>query len=352
MITSATEPMTARRSCRPNSFVNGTKARKWKGREGREGWGRGRRWTFNSRHSLFALASFRAQKSASQLVASHRSGTRLTGCAGDRPENVFQGFVVLSAVRPVSHPDIPVQEELFALVDAYEGVMLPLFQFWCLTRDLSYKMDDLSDLSRYSRFLQKYFQPLRHRLFPLVRGEIFKTRVSFEARSAELSRYKFVCRWRCREGLVQSNVARRAELSRYKFVFRWRCREGLVQSNVARRAELSRYKFVCRWRCREGLVKSNVARRAKLSRYKFGGDVLWSTDVIGEAALFARFLCERRTKVAGNFVTFIKIRQNDERKRRKVFDEKMSGKGVQADLLTTLCNAFSVVCTEFIYSLR
>ena len=33
-------------------------------------------------------------------------------------------------------------------------------------------------------------------LFPLVRGEIFGTRVSCEARSAELSRYKFVCRWR------------------------------------------------------------------------------------------------------------------------------------------------------------
>ena len=33
-------------------------------------------------------------------------------------------------------------------------------------------------------------------LFPLVRGEIFGTRVSCEARRAELSRYKFVCRWR------------------------------------------------------------------------------------------------------------------------------------------------------------
>ena len=55
--------------------------------------------------------------------------------------------------------------------------------------------------------------------------------------------------------------------------------------------------------------------------------MLWSTDVIGEAAVFARFLCERRAKVAGNFVTFIKFRQNDERKRRK-----RSGKGVQADL--------------------
>ena len=60
-----------------------------------------------------------------------------------------------------------------------------------------------------------------------------------------------------------------------------------------------------------------------------GGDVLWSTDVIGEAALFARFLCERRAKVAGNFVNLIKFRQNDERKGRKVFDEEMSG---QADI--------------------
>ena len=33
-------------------------------------------------------------------------------------------------------------------------------------------------------------------LFPLVRGEIFGTWVSCEARRAELSRYKFVCRWR------------------------------------------------------------------------------------------------------------------------------------------------------------
>ena len=91
----------------------------------------------------FALASFRAQTSTSQLVPSPWSGTRLTGCAGDRPENVFQGFVILSAVRPVSHPGIPIKEELFALVDAHKGVMLPFFQFWCLTSDLSYKLNEL-----------------------------------------------------------------------------------------------------------------------------------------------------------------------------------------------------------------
>ena len=118
-------------------------------------------------------------------------------------------------------------------------------------------------------------------------------------RAAELSRYKFVCRWQfsrdfcvnvarkwysehgsparrgtpsfrgtslfvggdTREGLVKINVARRAERSRYKFVCRWPCREGLVKSNVARRAaELSRYKFVCRWQFSRDFCV-NVARK-------------------------------------------------------------------------------------------
>ena len=43
----------------------------------------------------------------------------------------------------------------------------------------------------------------------------------------------------------------------------------------------------------------------------------FEVQVCLSVAVFARFLCERRAKVAGNFVTFIKFRQNDERKRRK-----------------------------------
>ena len=62
---------------------------------------------------------------------------------------------------------------------------------------------------------------------------------------------------------MKINVARRAELSRYKFVCRWRCREGLVQSNVARRAELLRYKFVCRWP--EGATKIGEQREERLA---------------------------------------------------------------------------------------
>ena len=91
-------------------------------------------------------------------------------------------------------------------------------------------------------------------------------------------------------------------------------------------------------------MKSNWAGSAKLSRYKLGGQrqafevqVCLSVAMSGgtgeeqcgaqgrafevqvclSVAVFARFLCERRAKVAGNFVTFIKFRQNDERKRRK-----------------------------------
>ena len=80
----------------------------------------------------------------------------------------------------------------------------------------------------------------------------------------------------------------------------------------------------------EGVVRRTVAGRAERSRSDFVCP--GSTDVIGDAAVLAGFLCQRRANVAGNFVNFIKFRQYDERKNRKIFDEKMSGKGVEADL--------------------
>ena len=49
---------------------------------------------------------------------------------------------------------------------------------------------------------------------------------------------------------------------------------------------------------REGLVQSNVARRVWIC--------LSLDDVIRDTAVLARFLCERRAKVAGDFVTFLK----------------------------------------------
>ena len=51
----------------------------------------------------------------------------------------------------------------------------------------------------------------------------------------------------------------------------------------------------------------------------------FEVQVCLSVAVFARFLCKRRAKVAGNFVTFIKFRQNDERKRKSLM--KNIGKG-------------------------
>ena len=65
----------------------------------------------------------------------------------------------------------------------------------------------------------------------------------------------------------------------------------------------------------EGLVRRTVAGRAECSRSDFVCP--GSTDVIGDAAVLAGFLCQRRGNVAGNFVNFIKFRQYDERKKRK-----------------------------------
>ena len=65
----------------------------------------------------------------------------------------------------------------------------------------------------------------------------------------------------------------------------------------------------------EGLVRRTVAGRAERSRSDFVCP--GSTDVIGDAAVLAGFLCQRRANMAGNFVNFIKFRQYDERKNRK-----------------------------------
>ena len=71
---------------------------------------------------------------------------------------------------------------------------------------------------------------------------------------------------------------------------------------------------------RELLVQSNVARRAEQSSLEvwvcLSGD-----DVIGDTAVLARFLCERRVKVAGNFFTFMKYLQYDEREKKSFMKE-------------------------------
>ena len=144
-------------------------------------------------------------------------------------------------------------------------------------------------------------------LFPLVRGEIFGTRVSCEARSAELSRYKFVCRWRYPGGTGEDQCGAQG-----------RAFEVKVCLSVAMSRGTGEEQLGAQGRAFEVQVCLSVAMSGGTGEEQCGAQGrAFEVQVCLSVAVFARFLCERRAKVAGNFVTFIKFRQNDERKRRK-----------------------------------
>ena len=144
-------------------------------------------------------------------------------------------------------------------------------------------------------------------MFPLVRGEIFGTRVSCEARSAELSRYKFVCRWRYPGGTGEEQLGAQG-----------RAFEVQVCLSVAMSGGTGEEQCGAQGRAFEVQVCLSVAMSGGTGEEQCGAQGrAFEVQVCLSVAVFARFLCERRAKVAGNFVTFIKFRQNDERKRRK-----------------------------------
>ena len=142
------------------------------------------------------------------------------------------------------------------------------------------------------------------------------------------------------EGLVRRTVAGRAECSRSDFVCPgisgrdwcggpWRagpsvggrtlfvrgCRGGTVAEDRGGQGRMFEVGLCLSGDVGEGLVLRTVAGRAERSRSDFVCP--GSTDVIGDAAVLAGFLCQRRANVAGNFVNFIKFRKYDERKNRK-----------------------------------
>ena len=134
---------------------------------------------------------------------------------------------------------------------------------------------------------------------------------------------------------MKINVARRAELSRYKFVCRWRYPGGTGEDqcgaqgrafevqvclSVAMSGGTGEEQCGAQGRAFEVQVCLSVVMSGGTGEEQCGaqGCRAFEVQVCLSLAVFARFLCERRAKVAGNFVTFIiKLRQNDETKRRK-----------------------------------